>query len=159
MAEAVERALILAVLCFLSAAASAGWAAHGGDILGLWQNEERDGIIEIYQCGEKYCGRIVWTKAPVYKADDSRGRAGQPRLDDNNPDPKLRNRPITGLQIMDGFIFDGKNEWKRGTLYDPKDGKTYRGKMSLASPGELRLRGYVLFSFIGRTTTWTRLDR
>ncbi len=160
MDERVRKAMILAAVCFFSAAASSpGWAAHGDDILGLWQNEERDAIIEIYQCGEKYCGKIVWMKAPVYPADDSRGRAGQPRLDDNNPDPRLRNRPIAGLQIVDGFIFDGKNEWKQGTVYDPKNGKTYKGKMSLASRDELHMRGYVLFSFIGRTTTWSRLNR
>ena len=159
MDERARKALIIVAVCFFSAAASEVWAAHSDDILGLWQNEERDGIIEIYRCGEKYCGRIVWTKAPVYKADDSRGRAGLPRLDDNNPDPRLKNRPVTDLQIMDGFIFDGKNEWKQGTVYDPKTGKTYRGKIFLASRDELQLRGYVFFTFIGRTTTWTRLDR
>ena len=153
------RIVLFAVVCFLSAAALAGGAAHGDNILGLWRNEESDGIIEIYKCGAKYCGRVVWTKAPVYPADDSRGRTGQPRLDDNNPDPRLRTQPIAGLQIMDGFIFDGKNEWKRGMVYDPKNGKTYKGEMSLASPNELHLRGYVLFSFIGRTTSWTRLNR
>ena len=159
MSDGVKKGLILAVACLLSAAVSAGWAANGDDILGRWQNEERDGIIKIYQCGEKYCGRIVWTKAPVYTASGPSGRTGQPRLDDNNPDPILRNRPIAGLQIMDGFIFDGKNEWQQGTVYDPKSGNTYRGKMSLASQDELRMRGYVFFPFIGRTTTWSRLDR
>jgi len=159
MDERARKALIIVAVCFFSAAASEIWAAHSDNILGLWQNEERDGIIEIYHCGEKSCGKIVWTTSPVYPADDPRGRAGQARLDDNNPDPRLRTRPIVGLQIMDGFIFDGKNEWKQGTVYDPKSGKTYRGKMFLASRDELQLRGYVFFSFIGRTTTWTRLDR
>ncbi len=155
----MEKTLILFVACFLSASTSVCWAANGDDILGQWQNEERDGIIEIYHCGEKYCGKIVWTKAPFYTADDARGRAGQPRQDNNNPDPGLRNRLITGLKIMDDFIFDGKNEWHSGTVYDPKSGNTYRGKMSLGSPYELHLRGYVFFSFIGRTTTWTRLKQ
>lgn len=159
MGKGVRKALILAVLCFFSAQQSVSWAVRGNELLGLWQNEERDAIIKIYHCGEKSCGKIVWTTSPVYPADDPRGRAGQARLDDNNPDPRLRTRPIVGLQIMDGFIFDGKNEWKGGTVYDPKNGNTYKGKMSLASPDVLHLRGYVLFSFFGRTTSWTRLNR
>ncbi len=160
MGEGVKKALVLAVFCFFSAAASAAQpanAAHGDDILGMWQNEERDAIIEVYQCGGEYCGRIAWMKTPVYPLEDPRGRAGQPRMDDNNPDPGLRNRPIAGLRIMEGFIFDGKDQWQRGTVYDPKNGKTYKGKISLAAPDVLRLRGYVLFSFFGRTTTWTRV--
>jgi uncharacterized protein (DUF2147 family) len=86
------------------------------------------------------------------------GRAGQPRLDDNNPNPDLRTRPIIGLQIMSDFVFDGDNGWKRGTVYDPKNGRTYSGKVTLVSPNKLRLRGYVLLSFFGRTTIWTRLE-
>ncbi len=86
------------------------------------------------------------------------GRTGQRRVDDKNPDPNLRNRPIIGLKIMSGFIFDGEHKWKSGSVYDPKNGKTYSGTLTLISPNKLDLRGYVLFSFLGRTTTWTRLD-
>jgi|SRR5208282_3712509 len=162
MGERVKTTLILAVFCFFAAAASAaqpGDTVHGDDILGVWHNQERDAKIEIYKCGEEYCGRIVWLKEPVYPVGDSHGRAGQPRLDDNNSDPGLRNRPIAGLKIMNGFIFDGKNQWQRGTVYDPKNGNTYKGKMSLATPDALHLRGYVLFPIFGRTAAWTRVVR
>ncbi len=159
------KALILTVVCFFSAAASAaspGWAGdavHGDDILGMWLIEERDAKIEIFKCGEEYCGRIVWMKAPVYPVGDSHGRAGQPRLDDNDPDPKLRSRPLEGLKIIDGFIYNGNGQWQRGTVYDPKNGHTYKGKMSLVTPDVLQLRGYVLLPLFGRTTTWTRSVR
>lgn len=150
--------IVLMVCCALFVSAAAAWGGSGDDILGLWNNEERDGVVEIFKCGEKYCGRIVWAKEPTYPADDTMGRTGQSRLDDNNPDPDLRTRPIIGLQIMSGFVFDGDNGWKQGTVYDPKNGRTYSGKVTLVSPDELRLRGYVLFSLFGRTTVWTRLE-
>ena len=158
MGEDTRSTIVLVVCCTLIIAAAAAWGWSGDDILGLWNNEERDGIIEIFKCREDYCGRIVWAKEPTYPADDKMGRAGQPRLDDNNPSPGLRTRPIIGLQIMNDFVFDGDNGWKEGTVYDPKNGRTYSGKVTLVSPNELRLRGYVLFSFFGRTTIWTRLE-
>jgi len=152
------RIIVLALYCSFFAAIAVVWAAKNDDILGLWYNEEHDGIIEIYKCADKYCGRIVWVKEPDYPADDKMGRSGRRRVDDENPDPNLRNRPIIGLTMMSGFIFDGENEWKSGSVYDPKNGKTYRGTLTLISPNKLDLRGYVLFSFLGRSTTWTRID-
>jgi uncharacterized protein (DUF2147 family) len=151
--------MVLIAAFFLAAATSDDRASRGDEILGLWKNQEKDAVIEIYKCGEKYCGRVFWTKFPNYSADDALGRGGQRRLDDKNPDPELRNRPIEGLKIMEGFVFDGKGEWKKGSVYDPKNGKTYGGKMFLISPDELHLRGYVLFSFFGRTAIWTRSRR
>ncbi len=152
------RIIVLALCCFFHAAIGAAWAANSDDILGFWYNEEHDGIIEIYKCAGKYCGRVVWAKEPDYPEDDKMGRAGQRRVDDKNPDPHLRNRPIVGLKMMSGFIFYGENKWSGGSVYDPKNGKTYSGALTLILPNKLHLRGYVLFSFLGRTTTWTRVD-
>ncbi len=151
------RIIVLTLYCFFCIAIGVVWAATSDDILGFWYNEEHDGIIEIYKCADKYCGRIVWAKEPDYPEDDKMGRSGQRRVDDKNPDPNLRNRPVVGLKMMNGFIFDGGNKWKSGSVYDPKNGKTYSGTLTLIAPNKLNLRGYVLFSLFGRTTTWTRL--
>jgi uncharacterized protein (DUF2147 family) len=45
--------------------------------------------------------------------------------------------------------------WEDGKIYDPKNGKTYSCKMTLEG-NELKVRGYVGFSLLGRTTVWTR---
>jgi uncharacterized protein (DUF2147 family) len=68
----------------------------------------------------------------------------------------LKKTPIIGLQIVYDFTFAGDGLWKDGRVYDPKNGKTYRGKMTLISPQQLDLRGYIGISLLGRTTTWTR---
>ena len=125
-------------------------------VLGLWNNEEHDAIIEIYRCGEKYCGRVIWIKELTYSINVQNRKAGEPRMDDNNPDPKLRNRPIIGLTIMKDFKYGGESSWAGGTVYDPKNGKTYRGSMTLISRNQMKLRGFVIFPLFGRTTTWTR---
>ncbi len=140
---------------FLSVAIAI-YAAGGDDILGVWNNEEKDGKIEIFKCDGKYCGKIVYAKEPNYPAGSKEGTPGTPRLDHNNPDAAKKSRPIIGLQIVNDFIFAGENVWKGGTVYDPKNGKTYRGKITLVSPDKLDLRGFVGIPLFGRTTTWTK---
>jgi uncharacterized protein (DUF2147 family) len=131
-------------------------AAGSDDNLGVWNNQEKDGKIELYKCGERYCGRIVWMKEPNYPAGSKEGTPGTPRLDHNNPNPVQRKTPLLGLEIAHGFFFAGGNSWKNGKVYDPKNGKTYSGKMTLVSTNQLNLRGFIGFTFIGRTTIWTR---
>ncbi len=130
--------------------------ASGDDILGVWNNQEKDARIEIYHCGEKYCGKIVSLNEPNYLPGSKDGVPGTPKLDYNNPDPILRKAPIIGLKIMYDFIYDGDNKWVSGKVYDPKNGETYSGKMIMVSPRELKLRGFIGISLFGRTAIWTR---
>jgi len=133
-------------------------AAHasGDDILGLWNNQEKDARIEIYHCGEKYCGKMFSLKEPNCPEGSTEGVSGTLKLDHNNPDPALRKTPIIGLKIMQDFVYDGDNKWVSGKVYDPTSGKTYSGKMTLVSPNQLNLRGFIGISLIDRTAIWTR---
>ncbi len=119
-------------------------------VLGKWYTDDKETIIEIYKNGGKYFGKIVWLKEP--NEDD-----GTAKVDDDNPDPKLQKRPIMGLNLLKGFSYDSKDkEWNNGTIYDPKNGKTYDCYMWMEKEGALEIKGFVLgMRFIGRTTTWT----
>jgi uncharacterized protein (DUF2147 family) len=155
MRRIMKNVIILAfagAMLMTTALASAG----SDDILGVWNNEEKDAKIEIYKCDDRYCGKIIWSKEPNYPAGSREGVPGTPRLDHNNPDPALRKTPIIGLVIMRGFIRADGDMWSGGTVYDPKSGKTYRGKMTLVSPNRLKLRGFVGIPLFGRTAVWTR---
>lgn len=122
-----------------------------GDILGTWFNEEKTSKLQIYQAGNLFFAKIVWLREPIDKA------TGKPRLDNMNPDNKLKNSPLLGLVVLKNFVFDGDDEWKDGSIYDPKNGKTYRCYFSFdGSPNKLKIRGYVGVSLLGRTTYWTR---
>jgi len=131
-------------------------AAEGNAIVGVWDNEEKDAKIEVYHCGEKYCGRIISLKEPNYPEGSRDGVPGTPKLDHHNPDANLRIAPIIGLIIMHDFAFSGSDEWVGGTVYDPKNGKTYSGKLTLVSPSQLKLRGFIGISLFGRTSVWTK---
>jgi len=120
------------------------------DVLGYWFNEEKTSKVEIFKIGSLYFAKIVWLKEP----NDS--VTGKPRVDDLNPDVKLQKTPLLGLVIMKNFIFDGKDEWEDGSIYDPKKGKTYSCYIQFDSPGKLKIRGYIGVSLLGRTTYWTK---
>ena len=146
--------LFAAVAVFLLAARA--FAGGAEEILGTWNNDDGRAKIEIFDCGARYCGKIIWLKEPNYPQDDKRGMGGKPRVDRKNPDPALRSRLLLGLQIMEGFVFRGKAVWDKGHIYDPESGKTYKGRITLVSPQRLYLKGYVGIPLFGRSTTWTR---
>jgi len=123
------------------------------DIIGIWFNEERTAKLQIYRESDRYFGKIVWLKVTLDTI------TGKPRTDKYNPDSKLRDVPMIGLVIVKNFIFNGDDEWKSGTIYDTKNGKTYDSYIKFSSETMLKLRGYIGISLLGRTTYWfkTRL--
>jgi uncharacterized protein (DUF2147 family) len=121
-------------------------------ILGKWLNEDKDAHIEVYKEAGKYFGKIVWLNEP------NEPSTGLAKLDDENSDASLQSRPIMGLIILKDFIYDGDGEWEDGTIYDPKNGKTYDCYMTFDEDGILKIRGYIGFSWIGRSSYWTRVN-
>lgn len=118
-------------------------------ILGKWFNEDKDAVIEIYKQNGKYYGKVTWLKFPL---DDN----GKPKTDPLNDDESLRDRARMGMVIMYDFNYEGDSEWSDGKIYDPATGNEYSGTMTLVSQNVLDLRGYVGFTWFGRTSTWTR---
>ena len=139
--------IILTLLFAVSSVFS--FAQTNADIVGEWYNAEKDAVITLLEDGETVSGKITWMLHP----NDSNGN---PKTDPNNPDEKLRSRARLGMVMMSGFAYDEDNIWEDGELYDPKKGKTYSGILTLKDANTLDLRGYIGFSFIGRSSTWTR---
>jgi uncharacterized protein (DUF2147 family) len=154
-------AAVLAAAFLLPASAPA--AEAGADaVLGTWLTEPGDqggrARVEISRRGGEYVGKIVWLEEPTFAAGEP--RAGQPKVDLENPDAAKRERPILGLAILEGFAYDGDGQWSGGTIYDPANGKTYKARMRLdgADDDTLDVRGYVGVPLLGRTTTWRRVE-
>ena len=66
--------------------------------------------------------------------------------------------PAPGLfhsPVMEGLTLEGE-WWQHGSCYDPQTSKHYHCKMRLESPTELKLRGFIGVSLIGRTYSLTR---
>lgn len=143
----MKRLLILLTFAVVS---PLSLLADEDDILGEWYTTDKEAIVEISECNQGICGTITWLKEP-------NDEDGNPRTDENNPDKDKRDKPVIGKKILFGFEYDGDNKWVDGNIYDPKNGKTYSCKMTL-NGDKLDVRGYVGFSFLGRTETWTRVD-
>lgn len=120
------------------------------DILGTWLNQEATGKVTLYKENGKYFGKVVWLREPNDK------ETGLPRTDKLNPDVKLQAAPLIGLINLKNFTFDGKEEWSGGTIYDPKNGKTYKCYIQFDGPAKLKIRGYMGVSLLGRNTYWTK---
>lgn len=149
-----KAALHLIAVLFLVATSAFGFTAD--DVLGSWNVEDGSSRIEIFRCGDRYCGKVVWLKDPLFKADEKPDQVGQPRVDWKNPNATMRTRKLLGLQIMEGFTWIGEGVWDHGRIYDPKSGNTYKGKITMVAKDRLFLKGYVGIPLFGRSTTWTR---
>lgn len=145
------RAYLIIAMFLLSQPVS---ALTGDEVLGQWLTPEGKSKVEIFPCAEHYCGRIVWLKEPRFPEDDP--QAGETKIDRNNPNPALHKRPILGLQLMHGFVYDGEGKWHKGQIYDPNNGKTYSCKMQLSDANTLEVRGFIGISLLGRTSIWRR---
>lgn len=122
----------------------------GDEIIGIWETPGDDnGRIEIFKSGNKYFGKIIWLKR--------KSENGEILTDKDNPDKSLQNRPIIGTEILKGFIFNNKDLWEDGEIYDPKSGNTYSCQISLQDKNTMKVRGYIGFSLIGRTEYWKRV--
>lgn len=119
------------------------------DILGRWIPPEEDSVVEIYRCGEHFCGRIAALERPL-------NEQGQPRVDINNRDESLKGRPLLGMELLRGFVQKGPSDFRDGQIYNPRDGKLYKAVLTLLENGALRVRGYVGVPLLGKTQLWTR---
>jgi uncharacterized protein (DUF2147 family) len=111
---------------------------------GDWITADRGALVRIAPCGPKLCGTISRVLARGPKV---------PSADVNNPQPRLRSRPLVGLQVLSGFTSRG-SDWVEGRAYDPQSGRSYNAKLTPNSDGTLTVTGCVLF--ICRSQTWRR---
>lgn len=68
---------------------------------------------------------------------------------------KQKNQPIEGLIIVNGLTQEGE-AWTDGEIMDPANGKSYDCTMRLDDANTLNVRGFLGFSFLGRTQVWKR---
>jgi uncharacterized protein (DUF2147 family) len=117
-------------------------------VKGIYYNTEKTSKIKVFKATNgKYYGKIVWLK-------------NGEEYDTNNPDPSKHKDPILGMIFIKGFTYDkSKKQWSGGTIYDPKNGKTYDCYMWFEEGNEniLHVKGYVMgMKFAGREVEWSR---
>ena len=129
--------LITLILLLLSWPAAADEASPVGE----WQVQNGDAHIRILRCGDALWGFIDWLKTPG--------------IDQSNPDPAKRDRPLLGLPIVRGMKQDAQ-EWA-GDIYNSDNGKTYSGAISLDAPDTLYIKGCLLGGWLCGGEHWKRI--
>ena len=82
VSAALVGAMLLSTPAFASDAAGSRVSQHGGL------------KVQLVDCGDRICGRVVWLGEPLDRA------TGQQKTDNQNPDPARRSRPLIGLPVV-----------------------------------------------------------
>ncbi|MCF8341424.1 MAG: DUF2147 domain-containing protein [Chitinophagaceae bacterium] len=121
------------------------------DLLGKWINEDITARFEFFKTGNTYNAKIIWLAKP-------KNENGELKLDKNNSDKKLRNRPILGMVLLTGLQFSSNNSiWYDGKIYNPERGETLACKIKLNNKNELALT--VSKNIFSSTKKWKRYDK
>ena len=132
-----EGGITMKKLTLAAILALAATASHAGGISGIFQTQANDdghiGMVQFYDCGGKYCGKLV-------KSFDKTG--------------KEISSPNAGKNIVAGMSDDGNGKFSGGTIWDPGADKTYKSKMVLDGK-TLKVSGCI--TVFCKTQTWTQV--
>ncbi len=101
---------------------------------GIWRLDSGKVTVRIAPCGDSLCGAIVGLAKPLTKM-------GLPKVDKENPNEALRNRPLMGMTVLANMRPSGENRWK-GTIYNADDGRTYSSYMAV-SGSNMKVKGCI----------------
>ena len=146
---ACRTVFIIAITAALLAA-PAVHAQGATEPTGVWLTQAGDARVRVSKCGGGICGVIVGLRDPIDQA------TGKPPVDDKNPNPTLKNRPMIGLSLFSGMHPSGPNKWS-GQIYNADDGSTYASNVTVTGPDTLRVEG-CLGALCGGEN-WTRVGR
>jgi uncharacterized protein (DUF2147 family) len=146
---ACRTAFFIAIITAVLAAPSAR-AQQGGEPTGVWLTQAGDARVRVSKCGGGICGVIVGLKDPIDPA------TGKPQVDDKNPNPALRRRPMIGLPLFMGMRPVAPGKWS-GQIYNADDGAHYKSNVAVTGANTLRVEGCV--GAVCGGETWTRVRR
>lgn len=127
-------------------------ASSPDQIVGVWESEDGNLKLEIFDAGETYAARVLYGKL-LMEAD---GRTF--KKDTLNPDPKLRSRSLERAVLVSNLTWDaGDGRWEGGNFYSGATGQTASARAALVS-GKLELRAYRGTPMLGRTMVLRRVQ-
>ena len=120
------------------------------EIYGYWKTTddvtgEEIAVVKIYNDGEEIKGEIIELLAGATMTHCTKCEGEE------------KNLPLEGLTFMKGFKKDGL-EWNGGTIFDPKSGKLYKGRIWFEpNSGGLTLKVRNTWLMMYNTQTWHRV--
>ncbi len=146
MKNIVKLSILTLMMGFLST------SMFSQSLTGVWKTIDDETLkqkshVEVFIKGGKLYGKVLKT------FDDDGVTPTNKKCEDCNGD--LYNKPIIGMQIVNGLTRDGK-VWKgKKGILDPANGKFYNVKIWLEDKNTMTVRGSI--GPIGRKQTWHRI--
>jgi uncharacterized protein (DUF2147 family) len=94
----------------------------------------RNLVINIFDCADLVCGRIVWLGEPAKRTSQC------------------------GRTIIWGLERQSPSVWTGGSILDPNDGKTYRLSATYEADDTLHARIFIMAPIFGKTEILKRID-
>jgi uncharacterized protein (DUF2147 family) len=116
-----------------------------------WLTCKGKAMIQIAECGSGLYGQIVRVKQALEWQ-------GQPVRDERNRDASLRGREVLGLTMFSGHVATGPRSWTR-LMYNPGDGRTCRGTLTLADRTRILIRSCWTGGSIFGERIWVRAQQ
>lgn len=131
--------LFVLLIC-LGAGTAAGADGEQGPE-GLWLTKKKDSAVRIERCGESLCGYVAWLRPDVEQVTPG-------------------GDPICGQKVLWGFRQSRTNAalWQGGHIYKADDDKKYDGSIKVLDAGRLKLHGYLILPFLGKSYTLSRVS-
>ncbi|HER26473.1 MAG TPA: DUF2147 domain-containing protein [Rhodospirillales bacterium] len=139
---------ILGALAAVFVMASMAGTGLAKEAKGVWLTESKKAHVQIYDCGSKLCGKIIWLREP----NDENGK---PKVDVENAKESKRSLPLMGSNMISGMVRASSKLWNDGEIYNAEDGKTYSSKMEMTDDKTLEVSGCILF--FCKAQTWVRV--
>lgn len=116
----------------LAAAVTASIGARADEsVLGVWLDHTGRGAVEITDCGDAVCGKVVWV------GDEANAKG-------------------CGLQILGDVKPVGDGTFDGGWIYDPDRDAKFDVELAPQAGGKLTVVGYKGIKLFSETFTWTR---
>ena len=119
--------------------------------VGIWQTVddntgEARSHVEIYEKDGKFYGKII------------KLLQSEPHTTCSECPGEKKDQLLVGMEIL-WDLKSYKDYWSYGRVLDPENGKTYKCNVYVEDGGDLRVRGYIGFSALGRNQIWNRIDK
>ena len=118
---------------------------------GIWVSEKKDLKVKVYSINNIVYAKLVW-----FPCNHTIKKPMSEHKDALNSNKLLRNRSWLDIVILNGLVYDGKDKWVNGSIYDPHTGKTWSASVTLRSNNILEVRGYWGIELFGKTIIFNR---
>ncbi len=143
----MKRKMCFALICLCLTA-----PLFGQSVLGKWKTiDDRTGkpkaLLNLYLEDGKLYGKVI----KILEEGKQNAICVKCKGD-------LKDKPVMGMTIIDGFKQDKDGYYKGKRLFDPEQAMTFRGKIWIDpdNGNQLKVRGYLAFLY--RTQTWLRAE-